>query len=288
MVEWFFRITVLAAPVRLSGAPTFMKQLTDDGRLKTDPVFLSNGQDLVFTILETPVQYSLMRLTMQNGSIERLHPKATTSEFEPAFSGDGRIYAFVQSRSNLNLKLVIRHLETGKDFVFDPGGGFAGLRSPCISPNSENVVFSMPGQGGQQITIVDIRGKNKTFLTTSSGVNNWPQFSPTGEELVFGSSRNGDFDIYIMRADGSDVRRLTRSRGRDIRPVWSPDGDRIAFSGYRNGHSTICIVNRDGSGLQSLKISRERNDYPAWHPDGRHLVVVSSENGKSDLYLVAV
>ena len=58
-------------------------QLTKDGQLKADPVFVRSGEEIVFTVLESPTQMSLMRLKVADGSVERLHSQATTSEFEP-------------------------------------------------------------------------------------------------------------------------------------------------------------------------------------------------------------
>src|SRR5262249_26344343 len=112
------------------------KQLTRDGRQCMDPVFIRGGAELVFTVLESPTQTSLMRLKLAAGTADRLHPQATTAEFEAAFSPDGRYCAFVQSRANLNLKLILRDTQLNKDAVFDPGGGFAGMRRPSIAPDA--------------------------------------------------------------------------------------------------------------------------------------------------------
>src|SRR5262245_6429867 len=101
------------------------ERLTTDGKLKTDPVFIKDGTEIVYTVQETPTQLSLMRLKLADRTVERLFPQSTTNEFEAAFSADGRYCAFVQSRANLNLKLVIRDLKEDRDAVFDPGGGFA-------------------------------------------------------------------------------------------------------------------------------------------------------------------
>src|SRR5262245_7339580 len=128
-----------------------IRQLTRDGRLKMDPVFLRGGEEMVFTLQETPAQMSLMRLKLADGSVERLHPQATASEFEAAFSPDGRYCVFVQSRANLNLKLVIRDTKLGRDAVFDAGGGFAGMRRPSVAPDGNRVVFSIPSPTGQHI-----------------------------------------------------------------------------------------------------------------------------------------
>jgi TolB protein len=263
------------------------RRLTHDGRLKMDPVVLGGGAEVVFTTQELPTRMSLMRLKLADGSVERLHPQALTSEFEAAFSPDGRYYAFVQSRSNLNLKLVIRDTKGNQDALFDPGGGFAGMRRPSIAPDGSRVVFSIPAPTGQVIASVDRQGRDRRTLT-EGGLNNWPAFSPDGKRIAFGSSRAGDFDIHVMNADGSGLRRLTRSPGLDMRPAWSPDGRRLAFTSNRDGHYQVYVMNADGSGLRRVSNHPERDDYPTWHPDGRHLVVVSERAGRSDLYLVSV
>jgi TolB protein len=264
-------------------------QLTRDGRMKMDPVFINGGKELVFTVQDKAVQLSLMKLTVADAKVERLHPQAATSEFEAAFSADMRYYAFVQSRANLNLKLVIRDTQLNRDAIFDPGGGFAGMRRPSIAPDNRRIVFSIPTATGQQIAAVNIQGKERTDLTRTGGINNWPAFSPDGKRIAFSSSRAGDFDIYVMdAADGGNVQRLTKSRGMDARPAWSPDGKRIAFTSNRDGNYEIYVMNADGSGVVRVSRHPERDDYPTWHPDGKHLAVVSERKGRFDLYLVEI
>ncbi|GBD35763.1 Dipeptidyl-peptidase 5 [bacterium HR36] len=278
--------TILALCAPTNSPPE--QQLTFDGKWKADPAVLPNGQEIVHTLQETPTLLSLWRLSLATGKSERLHPEATTNEFEIAFSPDGRVAAFVQNRANLNLKLIIRDYQEKRDYIYDPGGGFAGMRSPAISPDLRRVLFSIPTATGQQIAYVNLQGQNRQFLTHSPGVNNWPRVSPDGKQIVFASSRDGDYEIYIMDAQGENVRRLTRSPGMDIRPVWSPDGQLIAFTSNRDGNYEIYVMNADGSHLRRLTNHSGRDDYPWWFPDGQHLVYVSERHGRYDLYKMPV
>jgi Tol biopolymer transport system component len=279
-----FALAMLTLADSLAGAEP--ARLTHDGRLKMDPVFVNQGHDIVFTVLESPTQTVLNRIRLEGHSEERLHPKAATAEFEAVFSPDDRYCAYVQSRGNLTLRLVIHDTRESKESTVEPGGGFSGMRHPSISPTSRSVVFSMPGAGGQHIASTDLQAQNRKQLTQGDSLNFWPSFSPDGQSIAFGSSRDGDFDIYVMKADGNDVRRLAASPGRDMRPSWSPDGRRMAFTSARDGNPEIYVVNVDGTGLVRVTDHPEQDDYASWHPDGRRLVMVSERSGKFDLYLI--
>ncbi len=261
-------------------------RLTTDGTQKFDPVFVKNDE-IVFSVLESAVQTRLMRLKLGEKTATKLHADALTSEFEPTFTADASTYAFVQSKGNLNLKLVIRDAASGKEAVFDPGGGFAGVRRPSFHPKGERVCFGIPAPTGQEIASVGRDGSNRKTLTTG-GINNWPAYSPDGKRIAFCSSRDGTLALYMMNADGTNVKRVGKLDGMQLRPCWSPDGSRLAFTWNRDGHYDIFTSKLDGSGLVRVTESGERSDYAAWHPDGRSVVFVGERKGKFDLYKVDV
>lgn len=264
-------------------------RLTTDGSIKSSPVFADrSGSELVFVLQERPVQMRLMRMKLPDRSFAPENPNQTRTEMEPALSPDGRVLAYVESRGNLSLALVIREKGAGKDGEVPPAGGFSGPRSPAISPDGTRVFYSLAMQGRQRIYSVNLAGGDRQTVIDSDGVNNWPDFSPDGKRLVFASTRDDDYEIYSAAADGSDVKRLTNSPRQDIRPRFSPDGKRIAFTSNRDGNYEIYVMNTDGTGVTRITNHPESDDYPAWHPDGKRLVVVSEREGRHDLYLVDV
>ena len=264
------------------------RQLTHDGRAKQDPVFDPSGEAVDFAVFESRIQISLMRLRLADGEQTRINPKANASEFEPAYSLNGSHLAFVQSRGNLNLKLVIRDLKTGQEAIFDAGGGFSGMHSPAFQPGTDRVFLSLPAKGGQQLVSLNLQAQDRKEITTWSGITNWPSFSPDGREVLFASSKEGDYEIYVMHTDGSNLRRLTESPGRDIRPQFSPDGRQVAFVSVRDGNSEVYVMDRAGNQVRRVTNHPERDDYPIWHPQGRQLVLAAERSGKTDLYLVDV
>ena len=262
-------------------------QLTTDGRLKRDPVFVKGGEELVFVVEERPVLLRMMRMKLADRSAEPLHKNDALSEFEPDFSPDGRYYTFIRSRTALRLGLVIRDTQEDKEAELRLNEA-AAARSPAVSPDGTRVLYSFAEGGLQHIFSVNMQAGDRKRLTDSTGINNWPSYSADGKQIVFSSTRDGNYELYAMNADGSGIRRLTNSPRQDIRPAISPDGTRVAFTSSRDGNYEIYILNTDSPRRQRVTHHPERDDYPAWHPDGKRLVIVSERAGRHDLYLIDV
>lgn len=288
IVAWIGTALCIAsglAGVLSAGEPL---RLTHDGRLKFSPAVSANPNEVVFAVLEKPELYRLMRLKVAEGIAEPLHDETIRPEFEPAFSPDGRYFVFLRTVGALHIGVVIRDEQTRKEHFVEPPPGFAGLRSPSVSPTKSRVLFSLADANHQQIHSVNLEGEDRRTLTNTGIINNWPSFNPEGTQIVFGSMRDGNFEIYLMREDGSDVRRLTDNPFQDIRPKFSPDGQRIAFTSGRDGNYEVYVMRSDGSDVRRVTNHPERDDYPTWHPDGKRLVIVSERSGRHDLYLVDV
>jgi Tol biopolymer transport system component len=273
----------LLAAAALGSEPA---RLTHDGRLKRDPRFVDGGQAIVFSAVDSPILMRLVRLDVASGRAAPLNPEAATSQFEAAFSSDGRYRAYVEFRGVTNVKLVIRDMRDKRDALFDPGSDRAHVGNPAIDAHAGRIVFSLPRTVGQQLVSVNFEGRDLRYLTSQSeGIDDWAAPSPDGKSLAFATSRDGDFEIYAARADGSRPRRLTASTGLDIRPAWSPDGRQLAFTSLRDGNYEIYLVDADGSRPRRLTHHPERDDFPQWHPDGQRLLTISERSGQFDLYL---
>ena len=263
------------------------RQLTTDGREKRDPVFIEEGREIVFTVLEKPTQWSLIRLRVADLSMRRMHPDIAVSEYDASFSRDGRYYAYLHNDGNLRTKVVIHDPRESSTVRHDPKGGFVGVENVSIAPDGRCAIFAFPGKSsGQQIYLLPADGKNRQPLTESEYIDACPRFSADGERIAFTSTRSENFDIFVMNADGKQIRQLTRHLGYDDHPAWSADGRRIAFTSLRDGNYDVYVMDSDGSRLRRVTEHPERDDFASWHPDGKRLVVVSERRGKSDLYLV--
>ena len=263
-------------------------RLTHDGRMKFTPVFINRGEDLVYVDLLNPKMFRLQNLQVSDGEIKPVHETVGSQEFDPAYSADGKYYAYAKAVGTLSVGLVITSRVDKKEVNLAPGQGFSGYRSPAIAPDSSRVLFSFAEEGRQDIFSVNMEGKDRKALTGGKGINLWPDFSASGQQIAFCSSRDGNFEIYVMKPDGSEITRVTNNPFQDLRPRFSPDGKRLAFASHRDGNFEIYLINTDGSGLRRITDHEERDDYPAWSPDGKSLVIVSEREGEHDLYRVEV
>jgi Tol biopolymer transport system component len=278
-------VLALAAVLAASSMATAEDvRLTHDGRLKRDPRFVHGGDQIVYSVVESPTLMRLMRLDVASGKIMPVYPQASTSQFESTFSPDDRYHAFVEFRGVTNVKLVIRDTREGRDVLFDPGSDRAHLGNPCFDPRGGRLIFSLPKTVGQQIVSINMQGEDRHDLTPhTDAIDDWAVFSPDGRQIALGSSRDGDFEIFVIEADGANPRRLTDSPGVDMRPAWSPDSRRLAFTSMRDGNYEIYAIGADGSNLRRLTHHAERDDFAQWHPDGKHLLRVAERDGEFDL-----
>ena len=90
------------------------RQLTKDGRLKRDPIFVQGGKEVVYAVDESRALIRLMRLSVDNLSTKPLHPEANKTEYEASFSADGRIKAYSHNKGNLEMQLFIHDVKSGK------------------------------------------------------------------------------------------------------------------------------------------------------------------------------
>ena len=99
-------VLFLACPAlfaQVEDAPRLKEvRLTEDGRLKRDPVFQPDGEHLVYGVDVSTDLIKLLRLNLETNESAPLHSDAPRSELEPSFSPNGRYHAYSQNTGNLS------------------------------------------------------------------------------------------------------------------------------------------------------------------------------------------
>ena len=275
----FCQQTFSAEPVRL----------TDDGKMKQDLVFTYDTQELIYSVLKTPLLIKLQRLNVESGAVEDFHTSANTNEIYVDFAKDMKHYAYIRNDGNLHTALQVQDVDNGQLYNLNPGGGFACVRALTISPDGQNVVYSFPeSNGSQQLWQTDNKLENKKELTKSDFIDAYPRYSPIGNVIAFTSTRSGNFDIFRMSADGTGIFQLTDNPGIDTRPSFSPDGSKIVYTSLRQGNYEVFIMNADGSNQKQITNNPGKDDFACWHPDGKRIFYVGDVKGKKDIYSISV
>ena len=233
------------------------------------------------------------------------------SDFEPAWSPDGKQIAFV---SYQDLEQVPKgEIHRGEIYVMNPDGTnpINLTQSPeradfisSWSPDGKQIAFTsdegFKQEGGgsrRNIWVMDADGGNPRNLTNHGAKDRMPDWSPDGMQIAFESNRDGgwefDFwkapsDIYAMTPDGANLINLTNHPAADGNPAWSPDGNQIAFQSNRDGNDNweIYVMNADGKNPINLTNHPAEDTQPDWSPDGLRIVFSSNRDGDWEVYVM--
>jgi hypothetical protein len=145
----------------------------------------------------------------------------------------------------------------------------------CAQRNGEFDIYTVPANGGAE-----------TRLTTSSGLDDGPDYAADGQSIYFNSERSGRMQIWRMNADGTEQTRVTDDERNNWFPHPSPDGRWVVFLSYEGdvkGHPENKDVMLRLLSLQTGKTEvlaklfggQGTINVPSWSPDSRKLAFVS-------------
>jgi TolB protein len=217
------------------------------------------------------------------------HPRqitadAPSSDVQPSFSPNGTRLAYQSiDVSTLTVRLIVMDPDGTHRRVVATLPAVAAASGPTIgwfrlswSPDSQQLAYTAPVAGTQQMFVVNADGTGQRQIGDTTLEGHDPTWSPTGTRIAFGGGRfDADRGIYVMNADGSATRRLgpldPGAFGFSA-PRWSPKGDRIAFSEVSASRRRIFVVDLEGASSRDLSPAGPGDDSdPAWSPDGTRL-----------------
>jgi serine/threonine protein kinase/Tol biopolymer transport system component len=221
------------------------------------------------------------------------------SDFNPAFSSDGRHMAFIRPAgvtANAIHVLALspafepigspvpitakseRHLGlawSGDDaaLVFSSGGHQGQTRLQRISLRSDRLAPSGPA-------VVLPFGAQATSLSLSRG----------GRLVYVEQYRDSNLERVNLaeRASGPVVSVVAASTYDDAAPTYSRDGRRIAFQSTRTGTEELWVSNADGTNLRQVTfLGGPHCGNPQWSPsDDQRILFNSPRDGRSSLYVL--
>ncbi|HKG53132.1 MAG TPA: protein kinase [Anaerolineales bacterium] len=258
---------------------TDLTQLTNMDNGACQPSWAPDGVRLVFIspclgrgeIFETIYNESSLYVVNADGTgLKQLTP-SPGSDFEPAWSPDGKQIAFTSVRDGFRQiyaldvdSLAITLLTNTTDAIESS--------QPSWSPDGTKIVYTVKRVGTYQVWSMNSNGQESVQLVRS-GQDLWdysPAWSPDGRTIFFSQRRLGAFRPWLMRIDYEDLSQDAR-RMNFITPIedveFSSDGFWITYEGMDvDGNRDVYFMTVTGSGRTRLTNDPKIDFDPAWRP----------------------
>ena len=258
---------------------TDLIQLTNMDKGACQPSWSPDGMQLVFIspclgrgdFFENIYNESSLYVINADGTgLKQLTP-APGSDFEPAWSPDGKTIAFTSVRGGFR-QIYTLDVETQAVTLLTNTTDSIESSQSYWSPDGTKIVYMAKRVGAYQIWAMNADGQEAVQLVRS-GQDLWdylPAWSPDGRTIFFSQRRLGAFRPWLMRVDYGDLSQDPRKMN-FITPIedvqFSPDGFWIVYEGMDNeGNRDVYFMTITGSGRTRLTNDPKMDFDPAWRP----------------------
>jgi len=236
----------LSEDMRPTGEPVRLI-LTEQGRTPMNPVWTSDGEEIVFSLAGHGGESSLWRVAASPGSPPRPLPVGEVGTLPAISHAAGRL-AYVRGSRDADIWRV--DLRAPGESAGPPVKLISSTTNefcPAYSPDGRRIAYSSLRSGSQELWISNADGSNPVQLTSSGGpVTDNARWSPDGGSLLFDSRVGGPRDLYLVSPDGGVPRRLTSGPGNSLEARWSRDGNWIYFASDRTGRHEVWKMPANG------------------------------------------
>ncbi len=243
----------------------------------------ADGRRLVCTLANP--KRTLWRLPISestsNASAATPIPLTTITGFSPRLGPNYLLYVSATGTSESIWKLA-----NGTSIELWRGEGARLFGGPAISPDGQNVAFSVRQSGKTFLYVMKADGTNTRDVSDSLDLLGAPALMPDGQSITSGVDDRGFPHLFRLPIDGHYPTPLVREYSVD--PAWAPDGRFVIYSGPDIGTTFSVKAVNDGAAahpLPDLTLTRGAR-HLAFLPGGQSLVFLRGEIKHKNLWLI--
>lgn len=266
----------------------------------------SSTSDFAISPDETRIAYSMTAgngfhifiASMQGEEIAQVTTGEWSDSF-PAWFPDGRRIIYSSDRAGV-FQIFISAVDGSETIQVTFGEN--EIDRPDVSPDGKSLIFSSHRKDANVFSC-NVETGQETELTSSFGLELWPDASPDGQRVVFQASGSSHRVTESSLFSQSLIQRsepvLIAEEGFD--PRWSPDGKTLAFLRSSGSlYDTWTVSARGGderqitsggitvSGFRVTPFVRKNTCDYQWSPDGLRIAYCSQKSGRPNLWAVRI
>ena len=258
---------------------TDLIQITNMEQGACQPSWSPDGLKLVFIspcvgrgeFFETIYNESSLYVINADGTSLKQLTQSPGSDFDPAWSPDGRRIAFTSVREGFR-QIYLLDVDSLAVTLLTNTTNMIESSQPAWSPDGTKIAYTVKRVGTYQVWAMTDTGQEAVQLARS-GQDLWdflPTWSADGKTIFFSQRRQGPFRPWLMKVNYEDLSQDAR-RLNFITPIedvsFSPDGLWLVFEGMdSDGGRDIYFMTVAGSGRTRLTTDPKIDFDPAWRP----------------------